>query len=206
MTAKISHPLTLSNARIAHARMFTFAASRYHASRCMYRDVIVYGCGVAQPSFYGNMAGSAEYGALIQHTGDLKLAVRANLTSLGAQLLSAKVITTDQYDEIRIAQRSSNDRAADLVRYVQDKVRQNCQHYYAFIGALKEDESEYRDILAKLEESLKRGAQPREGGDRQPIPTVPTRGTLYLATCINFVFILALDVGGGHYDIISIKP
>ena len=125
------------------------------------------------------MAGSAEYGVLIQHTGDLKLAVRANLTSLGAQLLSAKVVTTDQYDEIRIAQRSPNDRAADLVRYVQDKVRQNRQHYYAFIGALKEDESEYRDILAKLEESLKRGAQPSREG--QPIPTVPTRGITILS-------------------------
>lgn len=132
--------------------------------------------------FFGSMAGSAEYGVLIRHTGDLKLAVRPNLTSLGANLLGAEIITTDQYDDIRNAQRSVNDRAADLVRYVQDKVSQNRQHYYAFIGALKKDESEYRDILAKLEESLKRGAQPsREGGDRQPIPTVPTRGITILS-------------------------
>ena len=84
-----------------------------------------------------------------------------------------------QYDEIRITQRYVIDRVADLVRHVQDKVRQNHRRYHTFIGALMDDESEYRDILAKLEESLKRGTQPSREG--QPIPTVPTRGITILS-------------------------
>jgi hypothetical protein len=99
------------------------------------------------------MAGSVEYEALIRHTPDLQQAVKGNLTPLGAQLVAAQIITTDQYGEIRNPHRSTTDRVADLVEYVQNKVRRNPQYYRAFIGALKSDLSQYGDILTKLEET-----------------------------------------------------
>ena len=110
------------------------------------------------------MPGSAEYEVLIRHTVDLQLAVKTNLISLGAQLVAAQIITPDQYQEIRNPHRSVNERAADLIEYVQSKVRQSPQHYHAFIDALRKDESEYRDVLVKLEGSFNgltnRGQQP----------------------------------------------
>ena len=111
------------------------------------------------------MPGSAEYEVLIRHTVDLQLAVKTNLTSLGAQLVAAQIITPDQYQEIRNPHRSSvNERAADLIGYVQSKVRQSPQHYHAFIDALRKDESKYRDVLVRLEGSFSgltnRGQQP----------------------------------------------
>ena len=93
----------------------------------------------------------AEYEVLIRYTVDLQLAVKESLTPLGAQLVSAQIITPDQYREIRNTHRPVNERGADLVGYVQNKVRQNPRHYDAFIGALKSDLSQYGDILMKLE-------------------------------------------------------
>ena len=133
------------------------------------------------------MAGSVEHQVLIRHTGDLTLAVRKNLTSLGGDLLNAEIITTDQCDEIRNDHRPANDRAVDLVRYVEDKVRQNPRHYYAFIGVLKKDETEYRDILTKLEQSFNGDAQSIHTVTRNPPPMrgegsnrPPARGNFWL--------------------------
>ena len=121
----------------------------------------------------------AEYEVLIRYTVDLQLAVKENLTPLGAQLVSAQIITPDQYTEIRNTHRPVNERGADLVGYVQNKVRQDPRHYDAFIGALKSDLSQYSDILTKLEQARARLPQalelqpviphpqpPREGGNR----------------------------------------
>ena len=66
------------------------------------------------------MAESVEYKVLIRHTVDLQLAVKDNLTPLGAQLVSAEIITLDQYREIRNPHRPVNERGADLVEYVQN--------------------------------------------------------------------------------------
>ena len=67
------------------------------------------------------MAGSIEYyKVLVCLTVDLQLAVRENLTSLGARLVAAQIITPDQYEEIRNAHRPVNERGADLVGYVQN--------------------------------------------------------------------------------------
>ena len=75
------------------------------------------------------MEESAKYEVLVRHTADLRLAVRENLTTLGGQLVTAQIITPDQDEEIRNAHRSVNERAADLVRFVQNKVRQEPRHY-----------------------------------------------------------------------------
>ena len=103
---------------------------------------------------YQIIAGSAEYEVLIHHTVNLQLAVKANLIPLGAQLVAATIITPTQYHEIRNAHKSVDERVADLVEYVQNKVHQDPQHYHAFIGALRSDLSQYSGILAKLEDSF----------------------------------------------------
>ena len=102
------------------------------------------------------MAELAEYETLIRHTVDLQLTVRADLVSLGAQLVSAAIITPSQYQEINSCT-SIDKRAADLIGYVQNKVHQNSQHYDTFIGVLMSDQSQYGDILAKLQETRRKG-------------------------------------------------
>ena len=100
------------------------------------------------------MAGSAEYETLICHTVDLQLVVKVDLVSLGAQLLSAAIITSSQYEEMLNSRNSINVRAAHLVGYIRDKVHQNSKHYHTFVGVLMKDQSQYGDILTKLQETL----------------------------------------------------
>ena len=114
------------------------------------------------------MAGSVEYKILIHHTVDLQRAVKDNLTPLGAQLVAAEIITPDQSREIRNAHRPVNERGADLVGYVQNKVRQDPRHYQAFLGALWSDPSQYGGILTKLEQ-----ARFPQVSERQPLIPPP---------------------------------
>ena len=142
------------------------------------------------------MAGSVEYKVLIRHTVDLQRAVKDNLTALGAQLVSAEIITPDQYKEIRNADRSVDERGADLVGYVQNKVHQNPWHYQAFLGALQSDLSQYRDILAKLEQArlsqasewqpmIPQPPPPREDDNRLPVQGILFVGLiLALSPCL----------------------
>ena len=133
-------------------------------------------------------AGSVEYEVLVRHTVDLQLAVKDNLTPLGAKLVAAEIITPDQYGEIRNPHRPANERGADLVGYVQNKVRQDPQHYHTFVGALKSDLSQYGDILTKLGETglpqalplpvIPRPSSPREG------PQLPPQGILYMLVLV----------------------
>ena len=141
------------------------------------------------------MAGSGEYyEVLVCHTADLQLAVRDNLTHLGSQLVSAQIITPDQYEEIRNTNRSPIDRGADLVRYVQNKVRQDLQHYHAFIDVLRSDLSQYGDILTRLEQ-----ARLSQASERQPVipqpPPLRGGGNRLPAQGILFVCVLVLGIG-----------
>ena len=104
--------------------------------------------------FHEIIVGYAEYDVLIHHTADLQITVRTDLIGLGAQLVSAQIITPDQYEKIRNIHQSVDERAADLVGYVQIKVRQDPQYYNAFIDALRRDLSQYAGILTKLEDSF----------------------------------------------------
>jgi hypothetical protein len=141
------------------------------------------------------MVESVEYEVLIRLTPDLQQAVKQNLTPLGAQLVSAQIITPDQYEEIRNAHKTVYERGAELVGYVQNKVRQDPRYYPAFIGALlRSDLSQYGGILRRLEQTRLSVASerqpviphcdppPREGGNR-----IPAQGTL-------FVFVLGIDI------------
>ena len=140
------------------------------------------------------MAEYVEYKVLIRHTVDLQLAVKDNLTPLGAQLVSAEIITLDQYREIRNPHRPVNERGADLVEYVQTKVHQDPQHYHAFLDVLRSDQSKYGSILTKLEQ-----ARLSVASERQPvIPQLPPQredGDQLPTQGIMFVFILVLGIG-----------
>jgi hypothetical protein len=117
------------------------------------------------------MAGSVEYDVLVRHTVNLQQAVKENLTPLGAQLVTAQIITPDQYEEIRNTRKTVYERGAELVGYVQNKVRQDPRYYQAFIAALKSDLSQYGDILTKLEET----SLPVAAGQQPVIPQPPSR-------------------------------
>ena len=136
------------------------------------------------------MAGSVEYEVLIRHTIDLQVAVRANLTLLGAQLVTLQIITPDQYEEIRNVYRSVNERVADLIGYVQNKVRQNSLHYHTFLGALRCDPSRYGDILMKLEQARLSQALVRQPVTPQP-PTPREDDNQLSAQGILFLLVLS---------------
>ena len=132
----------------------------------------------------------AEYEVLVRHTVDLQLAVKDNLTHLGAQLVAAQIITPDQYREIRNPNRTVNERGADLVGYAQNKVRQDPRQYHAFVGALRSDLSQYGGILTKLEQT--RLPQALEQQPVIPQPPPPTGGgNRSPAQGILFVFVSA---------------
>lgn len=80
-----------------------------------------------------------EYQTLVLHTADLQVAVKMELTSIGAKLVSAKLITPEQYDEVRNPYRSLADRAADLICFVQNKVEQDPRFYYIFVNDIIKD-------------------------------------------------------------------
>ena len=95
---------------------------------------------------------SAEYRTLIHHTADLQSAVKSQLVSLGARLVSHPLlIAPHKYEEIINYYVPEATRAAELVRLIQDKVKQNPRYYHSFIAALQEDQTEYGDILQKLQ-------------------------------------------------------
>ena len=98
-------------------------------------------------------ATSMEHETLVRLTSDLELAIKADLHRLGSQLVSEGLITTDKYREIRNTRNPLEERAADLVGLVQDKVGQNAQCYRTFIAVLENDRHQYGDILGKLQQT-----------------------------------------------------
>ena len=94
---------------------------------------------------------SKEYLTLVQCTPDLRLAVRSHLLSLGASLIAKHVITPNQEEELRNDHNSIGSRAANLIKLVQDKVRQDPKYYRIFIDVLGEDLSQNRGILEILQ-------------------------------------------------------
>ena len=66
-----------------------------------------------------------EYRTLVRCTVDLELAMKMELISLGAELVSAELITPEQYHEARNLHVSREMHAANLVEIVQLKVQQD---------------------------------------------------------------------------------
>jgi hypothetical protein len=104
------------------------------------------------------MAGnSAEYDTMINLTPDLRLAVKSNLTPLSGDLFAENLISSSSEEEMRNDVHSKEHRAAEVVKLVQDKVKQNPQHYDTFIRVLWRDHDCYSDILQKLHEEFQNG-------------------------------------------------
>ena len=78
-----------------------------------------------------------EYQTLIRCTADLQLGIKMELISLGAELVSAELITPEQYHVTRNLHISREVRAANLVEFVQVKVRQDPECFHIFVDVLK---------------------------------------------------------------------
>ena len=78
-----------------------------------------------------------EYQTLIRCTADLQLGVKMELISLGAELVSAELVTPEQYHEARNLHTPLGVRAADLVYFVQRKVQQDPECFHVFVNILK---------------------------------------------------------------------
>ena len=78
-----------------------------------------------------------EYRTLVRCTADLELGMKMELISLGAKLVSAELITPEQYHETRNLCISWEKRAADLIEFVQVKVRQDPECFHVFVDILK---------------------------------------------------------------------
>ena len=86
---------------------------------------------------------SLEYKTLVHLTSALQLAVKTQLTPLGGKLVSSGLMTPERYRVLRNSMHSEEDRAADLVQLIQDKVQQNPQWYQIFASVLEKDRSQY---------------------------------------------------------------
>ena len=95
-----------------------------------------------------------EYKTLVHLTSALQLAVKTQLTPLGGELVSSGLITPGRYRVLRNSIHTEEDRAADLVQLIQDKVQQNPQCYQVFVSVLEKDRSQYGDILQTLHQTM----------------------------------------------------
>ena len=91
------------------------------------------------------MPESVEYRTLLRLTATIQRALRDSLVTFGAELVSLELIPPDLYDNIRNSRNSPDERAADLVGHVREKVKDSPQHYHTFVQALNSDQSQYRD-------------------------------------------------------------
>ena len=91
-----------------------------------------------------------EYRTLVRCTADLELGVKMELISLGAKLVSAELITPEQYHETRNLCISREVRAANLVEFVQVKVQQDPECFHVFIDVLK-NTSIYKYVHVSIE-------------------------------------------------------
>ena len=79
-----------------------------------------------------------EYRTLVRCTADLELGVKMELISLGAELVSAELITPEQYHETRNLHIPLDVRAANLVYFVQLKVKQDPEWFHIFVDILED--------------------------------------------------------------------
>jgi hypothetical protein len=110
-----------------------------------------------------------EYLAMIKATVRLTNALKNELTPLSQELVARELISVDQGVELRNGNVSAVDRAANLVALVTNKVGQDRKSFYAFVEALTDNRSVYKEILEDLQPIYKTGIslfvpRPQEGG------------------------------------------
>jgi hypothetical protein len=105
------------------------------------------------------MANSPEYNSILDCTIGLRLAVQPNIISLSGELLCARLINVDKETWLRNTSRREDDRAADLVSLVTNKVREDPKNYHEFVAILKKDERQYKTALALLERNYNKACK-----------------------------------------------
>lgn len=94
------------------------------------------------------------YMILQEYVADIRTAVKANLTSLSGALLSKYLISPENDVKLRDCSQSEEDRAADLVTLVMDKVKLNPVNYKTFMDILKASGPHFNDIIELLPDPL----------------------------------------------------
>ena len=89
---------------------------------------------------------------MIHCTVQLKTAVSKTLSELGGCLLARGLITRNKECELRNSNVNEDERAAELVNLVQNKVKLDPRNYIKFIGILQEAGEYYNEILRSLSE------------------------------------------------------
>ena len=95
----------------------------------------------------------AEYRTLKRYIPEIITAVKSNLTSLSGRLLSRNLISPENDAKLRNQTRDEEDRAAELVTLLLDKVKLNKENYRIFIDVLRTSGDHFNDLLSKLETS-----------------------------------------------------
>ena len=99
------------------------------------------------------MAESQEYKTLKRYIPQVRTAVKSHLTSLGGKLLSSYLISPKSYARLCNLSISEEDRAAELVSLLLDKVKLNKTNFRIFLDVLRTSGDHFNDILSKLESS-----------------------------------------------------
>ena len=97
------------------------------------------------------MAESQEYKTLIRYTPEVRTSIKSHLTSLGGKLIASTLISPENDARLRNQSVSEEDRAAELVSLVLDKVKINRENYRTFIDILRTSGDHFNDLLSKLE-------------------------------------------------------
>ena len=97
------------------------------------------------------MAESQEYKTLIRYTPEVRTSIKSHLTSLGGKLIASTLISPENDARLRNQSVSEEDRAAELVSLVLDKVKINRENYRTFIDSLRTSGDHFNDLLSKLE-------------------------------------------------------
>ena len=100
-----------------------------------------------------------EYLTIVSKTEDLRLALQYDLISIGGALMSCGLISLDQYSRLRNRMFTEQERAADLIQWIQDKVTENARNYHTFIRVLQQNTMQYSHILSILQETYTQNQQ-----------------------------------------------
>lgn len=126
---------------------------------------------------------SAEYRALIRLTPDLQLAVKAQLISLGAQLVAVDLITRGNYSYLINPMLEEEYRAAKLVELIQQKVQQDSRWYQTFIDVLEKDHSQYSGIVGSIQRTVNLLHQQKQSNIVDATPSsIASASSLYFPT------------------------
>ena len=101
---------------------------------------------------------SAEYRAIKLNTRELCVAVKDNLIDVSGALFAADLISQESWEEVGNANHTRESRAANLIKFVLDKVQQSSTNYSHFTRVLGErDPSHYKTVLGMLQDTYDKG-------------------------------------------------